>query len=169
MLFHIPIKQLFLLFIDINQERLNIGKKMGADYLLNTTDISSQDIKKTLLERTEGYGVGCVIECSGAPPMVNNCFSWLRKSGCAVLIGLPKQPLHVENVLNDFIFKAITVKSVHGRKLWTTWQQSEKMLASGAVDVRPVISHEFPLSKFEEAFEVLLSGKACKIIMNPQE
>jgi threonine dehydrogenase-like Zn-dependent dehydrogenase len=52
--------------------------------------------------------VGRLIECSGAPVIVNNCFGLLRKGGRAVLVGLPKEPLHVDNVLNDFIFRAIT-------------------------------------------------------------
>jgi threonine dehydrogenase-like Zn-dependent dehydrogenase len=40
--------------------------------------------------------------------IVNNCFGLLRKGGRAVLVGLPKEPLHVDNVLNNFIFRAIT-------------------------------------------------------------
>ena len=48
-----------------------------------------------------------------------------RKGGCACLVGLPKQPLHVENVLQDFIFRSITVRTIHGRKIWHTWEQAE--------------------------------------------
>ena len=51
---------------------------------------------------TDGLGIGRICECSGNPEMLNTCFSYLRKgSGRVVLIGLPKQPLHVENVLQD--------------------------------------------------------------------
>ena len=53
------------------------------------------------MELTDGIGIGRICECSGASQMVNTCFSYLRKGGRAVLIGLPKQPLHVENVLQD--------------------------------------------------------------------
>ncbi len=45
----------------------------------------------TLVQRlSSGDGVGCVIEASGAPPVVNTCFTHLRKGGRVVLIGLPK-------------------------------------------------------------------------------
>jgi threonine dehydrogenase-like Zn-dependent dehydrogenase len=57
--------------------------------------------------------VGRLIECSGAPIIVNNCFGLLRKGGRAVLVGLPKEPLHIENVLNDFIFRAITGEYIY--------------------------------------------------------
>ena len=54
------------------------------------------------MELTDGTGIGRICECSGSSQMVNTCFSYLRKgSGRTVLIGLPKQPLHVENVLQD--------------------------------------------------------------------
>lgn len=53
------------------------------------------------MEFTGGDGFGRVCECSGAPVMVNASFSFLRKGGTMVMVGLPKQPLHVENVLQD--------------------------------------------------------------------
>ena len=54
------------------------------------------------MDLTEGTGIGRICECSGVSQMVNTCFSYLRKGGRTVLmVGLPKQPLHVENVLQD--------------------------------------------------------------------
>ena len=54
------------------------------------------------MDLTNNLGIGRICECSGNPEMLNTCFSYLRKGdGRVVLIGLPKQPLHVENVLQD--------------------------------------------------------------------
>jgi threonine 3-dehydrogenase len=92
----------------------------------------------------------------------------MRKGGACVLVGLPKAPLHVEEVLSEFIFRAITVKTIHGRKMFSTWEQSEQLLASGAVNIEPALTHEFPMTEFEKAFETLFSGMACKIEMDPQ-
>lgn len=36
------------------------------------------------------------------------------------------------------------------------------------IDISPVITHRFPLSKFEDAFACLFSGAACKIVLDPQ-
>jgi D-xylulose reductase len=57
--------------------------------------------KQFVMDFTNGDGMGRVCECSGAPVMVNSSFSYLRKGGTIVMVGLPKQPLHVENVLQD--------------------------------------------------------------------
>lgn len=54
-----------------------------------------------IMELTDGAGVGRICECSGVAAMINTCFSYLRKGGQVVLIGLPKQPIHIENPLPD--------------------------------------------------------------------
>jgi len=156
------------IIVDVSESRLKIATEMGVDVVLNTKEMSIEDILKHIESETRGEGVGCLLECSGAPSLVNNCFKFLRKGGHAVMIGLPKAPLHIENVLWDFIFRAITVKTIHGRKIFSTWEQCEKILGEETVNIDPVISHIFPLSKFEDAFKVLLDGTASKIIMDPQ-
>jgi threonine dehydrogenase-like Zn-dependent dehydrogenase len=156
-----------VIVVDILDTRLAMAERMGATVTLNSSALSPDDIRDKILEETDGVGTGVLIECTGAPPLVNKCFSFMRKGGRAVLVGLPKAPLHVENVLGDFLFRAITVKSIHGRRMFSTWSACEELLATGTVDLSPVITHEYPLSQFQEAFDVLLSGKACKVVMLP--
>lgn len=43
------------------------------------------------------------------------------------MLGLPKQPIHIENPLPNFIFRSITLKTIHGRKIFHTWIESEKV------------------------------------------
>jgi threonine dehydrogenase-like Zn-dependent dehydrogenase len=56
---------------------------------------------QAMMELTSGSGIGRICECSGNAGMLNSCFSYLRKGGRVVLIGLPKQPIHVEHPLPD--------------------------------------------------------------------
>ena len=53
------------------------------------------------MEETGGDGIGRICEMSGAESMVNSQFSLLRKGGRVVMVGLPKKPLNVPNVLPD--------------------------------------------------------------------
>merc|ERR1712130_1066706 len=48
--------------------------------------------------------------------------------GKLVLIGLPKSAIHIENPLQNVIFKSITLTTVHGRRIFHTWEQCEKHL-----------------------------------------
>lgn len=61
-----------------------------------------------------------------------------------VLIGLPKSALHVENPLQNIIFKAITLKTVHGRKIWDTWQKCEQLIAHTN---KVITIYSFPLTE----------------------
>lgn len=67
------------------------------------------------------------------------------------------------------VFKALTLRTVHGRRIFHTWRNTEALVADGKVDVNALISHRFPMSKFEDAFKVLFSGKGCKIVLYPSE
>jgi threonine dehydrogenase-like Zn-dependent dehydrogenase len=107
---------------DVVDYRLQKAKECGADVLINS---ANEDLKARLFKETNGDGAGRIVECSGAPAMVNSCFGMCRKvcrdykvknrlitvlsqGGAVVLIGLPKAPLHIEDVLSEFIFRAIT-------------------------------------------------------------
>ncbi len=67
------------------------------------------------------------------------------------------------------VFKALTLKTVHGRLIFHTWEEIEALVADKKIDVKCVISHRFPMSQFEQAFHTLFSGKACKIVMDPSK
>jgi threonine 3-dehydrogenase len=59
----------------------------------------------------------------------------------------------------------ITIKGIYGREMYETWYKMTVMLESG-LDISPVITHHFPFSKFQEAFDVMLTGNAAKVILN---
>ncbi|XP_050392902.1 L-threonine 3-dehydrogenase [Patella vulgata] len=152
--------------VDIDESRLQLAKKLGADILVNS---AKENLKDFVYKFTEGVGMGRICECSGASPVVNAAFSMLRKGGHIVMVGLPKSPLHVENVLPDIVFKALTLKTVHGRRVYHTWVEIERLVADGIIDVNPIITHKFAMSQFEEAFQALFSGQACKIVVDPSK
>lgn len=150
--------------VDILPASLEIAKKMGATHVINA---SKEDIGRAVMEMTDGNGVERIVEASGSADLLNASFKWLRKGGQMALIGLPKGPLHVESPMTDVLFKSLTIKSVHGRRIFSTWRACESLLASDKVDVEPMVSHDLPMTKYREAFGALLSGRACKILLDP--
>jgi threonine 3-dehydrogenase len=82
------------------------------------------------------------------------------------MLGLPDGPVSLD--LNDqVIFKEARVLGITGREMFRTWQQTTTLLSTGRVDVTPVITHRFPLDGFAEAFEVVASGRAAKVVLFP--
>lgn len=152
---------------DILPGRLELAKTMGADITINSANGGSDGVRKEVMEMTKGVGMGRICEASGNAQMLNGCFSYLRKGGRLSILGLPKQPLHIENVLQDIVFKSLTITTVHGRRIFHTWEECEKLIANKKVNPSLLVSHDVPMSQYPVAFDALLSGISCKVIMNP--
>lgn len=151
--------------VDQVGERLALAMKLGASRVIHS---GKEDITEAVRLLSGGNGVGRVVEASGASSLLNGSFKWLRKGGQIAVVGLPKAPLHVDDVVADLLFKSLTLKTVHGRRIFHTWVECERLLAEGKVDVSPIISHFLPMTQYRQAFDLLLSGKACKIVLDPQ-
>ncbi|XP_045123395.1 L-threonine 3-dehydrogenase-like [Portunus trituberculatus] len=145
--------------------KLELARTMGASRVIHT---GKENVTEVIQALTAGNGIGRIVEASGAASLLNASFSWLRKGGQMALIGLPKAPLHVENVTTDVLFKSLTLKTVHGRRIFHTWAECERLLVEGKVDITPVVSHHLPISQYRRAFDLLTSGSASKILLDPQ-
>ena len=151
---------------DIQEERLDRAKEMGADYVLNP---NSEDFITAINSITEGNGVGVVVEASGVPAMLTSAFDLLRRGGKIVVIGLPKSDIVIHDPITNFLMKGLTVKSVYGRKIFHTWKESEKAIAEKKVNPELLVTHKIPLTRYQEAYELLCSGKAMKILLDPSK
>ena len=51
---------------------------------------------------------------------------------CLVLaMCFAQEPIHIEDPLTNVVFKSITMKTVHGRRIFKDFEESEKMMAAG--------------------------------------
>lgn len=151
---------------DVVEDKLAIAKKMGADVVFNPGKLDGKSLKEKILELTDNVGVGRIIECSGHSPTISQIFGCLRKGGCITLVGLPKEPLTIDNVLQDIIFKSTQIRTVHGRRIFKTWNKTEKLVSNKKILLDPLVSHELSLSEFEKGYEALRSGKALKVVFD---
>jgi len=148
---------------DISSYRLKLAREMGADAVF---DAREADVVEAVLEATDGEEVDVLLEMSGAPSALRQGFRLLKPGGEAALLGLHGSPVEFD-FDNLLVFKGITVHGVIGRRLWETWYQARGLLRSGAVDLRPVVTHRFPLDEFEKAFDLMASGECGKVVLIP--
>ena len=57
------------------------------------------------------------------------------------MVGLPKEPIHIEEPAKNVVFKNITLKTVHGRRIWSTWEDCEALIADGKVRMKDMKLH----------------------------
>jgi threonine 3-dehydrogenase len=146
---------------DFNPRRLDIARCMGAHVVLNP---AQEDVVARARELTSGDGVDLVCEMSGHPQGHAQAFAAARLGGRVHLLGTPNRPTEV-HFARDVIFKGLTLYGVTGRKMYGTWHQMRRLLRTGQLDPRPVLTHRFPLERIAEAIQVIKEGQAGKVIL----
>jgi threonine 3-dehydrogenase len=149
--------------IEVNAHRRSVAAQMGADFALDPT---TDPVEMQILEATGGTGVDVLLEMSGHPDAIRLGFAILRTGGRASLLGIPSRPFELDFARN-IIFKGAIVQGINGRKMFETWFQMEALLATGKLDLEPVITHRLKLSEFPLAMQLLQSGEAIKVVMRP--
>lgn len=150
----------FVVQTDVNPWRLQLARKMGVTMAVNPRETELKDVQKELGMK-EGFDVG--LEMSGNGSAFRDMLANMSHGGRIALLGIPSGEIVID--WNTVIFNMITLKGIYGRLMYETWYKMTVMLQSG-LDIKPVITHRFPYTHFQEAFDVMLSGQAGKVILD---
>ena len=86
----------------------------------------------------------------------------MSHGGKIAMLGIPAEEMAID--WNTVIFNMLTIKGIYGREMYETWYKMTVMLQSG-LDIRPVITHRFSYTDFEQGFEAMRSGNTGKVIL----
>jgi L-iditol 2-dehydrogenase len=145
-----------------DRPRLEMARSLGADVVV---DASNEDLREVVKSFGKKDGADLVFECAGVAGSLDVCLDAVRKGGTVVQAGV--YPGRIETDLNRIMMKELRLVGSYGY-VWSTWQRSLRLLSEGKIDTAAIISHEFPLRSFEEAFRRTEDGSAAKVIFNPQ-
>lgn len=144
---------------EVSPYRIDLAHKIGVDRVINP---SVEPIDEILREEApDGFDV--TLEMSGHPTALPLAIKQTRLGGRISCLGVFKD--NEQSVsMNEIIFKGLTVQGIVGRRLWETWDQMGELLASGKLDVRPVVTHVMPFHQFDEAMNLMTQGLAGKVV-----
>ena len=145
---------------DINDTRLELAKKLGIQYTVNTAKEDLSVIMEKLSIR-EGFDVG--LEMSGSEIALNNMIDHMIHGGRIALLGLLKSDAKVD--WSKIIFNGLIIKGIYGRQMHETWYKMSAML-QGGLDISKIITHRMDVRDFEEGFAAMNSGKSGKVILD---
>lgn len=148
---------------DVNPDRLELGRKMGATLAINPNEMPLSEVRKQL-GMLEGFDVG--LEMSGNPQALREMIATMSHGGKIAMLGIPAKEVQVD--WRPVIFNMLTIKGIYGREMYETWYKMTVMLQSG-VDISPVITHRFAYYEFDKAFEAMVSGQTGKVILDWRE
>jgi len=150
----------YVVITDINEYRLGLARKMGATLAINPQKTNLQEVMHQLGMK-EGFDVG--LEMSGNAQAFQAMLVSMAHAGKIALLGFLPENTSIN--WSAVIMKGLQIKGVYGREMFETWYKMTCLLQSG-LDISPVITHEFPIDRFQEAFEVMASGQSGKVILN---
>lgn len=154
--------------IDLNDYRLRLAQELGADDIINVSECKTVEaiteklhlsIKK--LGMTEGFDVG--LEMSGAQNGVQAMINTMINGGKIAMLGISGKAVNLD--WDRIVFKSLTLKGIYGREMFETWYKMSSLIKSG-LDVSKVITHELPVDEFQQGFDLMLSGKCGKVILD---
>lgn len=145
--------------LDLDEGRLALAKKMGADAAVNTSD---PDFLKTALALTGGKGFGQVFEAAGNPATMHMAFELAGNRSRVCFIGTPHVPLS----FTQKEWENMNRKEFHLTGSWMSysapfpgkeWELTAHYFATGQLKFDPAFIHRtFPLSRAKEAFDLFL-------------
>ena len=133
---------------DLLDQRLNMATRMGADW---TGNADRQDIAAAIAQ-TEPDGLDLVFECSGNPACINQAIGMLSPGGTLVIVGIPPTP-NVEFDVHRMRSWELSVKNV--RRQAGCIEPVIRLLSTGRIDARPLVTHRFGLEQIRDAFELV--------------
>jgi len=148
---------------DTEAYRLELARTMGADIAL---DASQPDTLERVSEMTGGDGVEVVLEMSGAGAALDQALAMVTRGGRISLLGIFSEPVRVD-LSERVIQQGIRLYGIYGRRMYDTWERTQSLLRSGALDVSPILTHRFDLADWERGFELIESRHAGKVVLLP--
>lgn len=149
----------YVIITDISDYRLELAKKMGATLTVNITKVP---LEKCMKEEgiLDGFSVG--LEMSGHSEALQSLIKHASPGATIALLGIitDKCPIDWDLV----VFKMLTLKGIYGRQIFSTWFKMAHLLEAG-LNLSPIVTHHFPADRFQEAFDVILSGMSGKVIL----
>ncbi|WP_216215568.1 L-threonine 3-dehydrogenase [Amycolatopsis aidingensis] len=145
---------------DVSEHRLDLARKIGVDLALDVRGARIGEVYEEL-RMSEGFDVG--MEMSGQPSALREMISCMTHGGRIAMLGLPAEEIAVD--WSAVVLKMLTIKGIYGREMFETWY-SMSVLLQGGLDLSPVITHKFPYTEHETAFDTARGSNCGKVILD---
>ncbi|MDR0875629.1 MAG: zinc-dependent dehydrogenase [Clostridiales Family XIII bacterium] len=143
--------------------RLGFAKQVGADV---TVCSSEEEQVARVLEETGGLGADVIFTANPTPSSHADALQMARNRGRVNFFGGLPAGSKVELETNIIHYKELIVSGAHG-SVPRHHRLAVELIASGKLDMKPFISHRFPLDEVNEAFRVAESKEGLRVIVKP--
>jgi D-xylulose reductase len=141
-----------VLISDLLQDKLDIAGRYPG---VTPVNVKTQDLAAVVRSATSDWGADVVFEASGSPAVYRGMFDLLRPGGCVVLVGIPVDPVAFD--VAGAQAKEARVETVF--RYANIYPRAIALIASGKVDLKPLISGVFDFEEAIKAFQRAAEGR----------
>ena len=147
----------------LRDEELEFARSLGADHTVNVSEVDAVEATEALL----GRQLDVVVETAGAVAALELATRLPREGGRAVTMGVAGAGRELTIPSDRFVFRDLTLC---GSVTYTVavWARMVGLLSAGLVDFEPIVTHRFPLERYEDAFKLMddRTGVVAKIVLH---
>ena len=139
---------------DLSPARLAYSRQLGADLTVNA---GTGDFRLAVLESTGGQGAGVVVEAVGSRATFPLSLELAAPGATLIWFGLPEGDDPYPLSFRDFFRRRLTAYSAFGAQGepgLESFRHAVRLIASGAIDVSPLLSRLLPIEKIGDAFQM---------------
>lgn len=147
--------------------RLKMALEFGAGNTFNVDEVTPDEIRSCLMDKTRGVGANVIMDCTGYAPVVNDWIDLVAPGGTYSIPGIatPQSQISLD------LFRSIARKNVRLQGVWVSdtshlWRAAN-LVASGRYPFERLITHTFPLDQATRALEVTESKESVKAVLLP--
>ena len=136
----------------------------GADIVIDTR---TEDVSDRIKEETDGYGADFFIDATGAPKIIEQGFTFVKRGGKIILYGIPEKDTKVNLPVFDVILNQISLCGYTGNS--SAWEEIIKQVKDGKFNLKDMITLRLPLKETKKAIETLdkKPKDMIKIVLKP--
>jgi len=150
-----------LVVIDLVPQRLELARRYGADVVINPHDENALAIVRAL---TNGYGCDVYIEATGSPSGAVQGLELVRKLGRFVEFSVFGHDTTADwSIIGDR--KELDIRGAHLGPY--CYPIAIDLLARGFVTSKGIVTHDYPLERWDEAIAIANSLDSIKVLMKP--
>ncbi|NBV72415.1 MAG: Zn-dependent alcohol dehydrogenase [Burkholderiaceae bacterium] len=142
--------------LESDKLRLDIAKQYGCETIIG-------DATEWAKNR-DGLGADLIVDAAGASVTLKMALQWVRPNGQITKVGWGPQPLGFS--LDPLVQKNVTLKGSFSHN-WPIWERVIALLASGSLNVKPIIGGVWAIDQWKEAFEKMHHGEVVKSVLKP--
>ncbi|MEA3210445.1 MAG: L-iditol 2-dehydrogenase [Chthoniobacter sp.] len=142
-------------------KRLAVARRIGATH---TFGEQGEDVAAAVKTSGDGYGVDVVIDAAGVSATLQLALELVRPGGQISKVGWGREPLGFS--LDPLVGKGITLRGSFSHN-WPMWEKVLHMLATGQIDLDPILNRVAPLQDWQSCFEEMHAGDVVKAVLKP--